>query len=362
MTKPAPPPLAPALKRWGSVARKGARVLDETAMESYGREREPKRGRPSHRPAPPPDEIWIFEEVVDEAPRRGRRRLVDDSDPDAMPAGRARPETRTSRTSSKETVLPSEVVNELAAALGRDNATKLTERMAQGARAYERDRYTEAFRITKNIVEQVPESAAARELHGLVCYRLGRWTQAIGHLEAARRLDGDEDTSQLPVMMDCHRALHRHRRVAALWEELKASSPSPDILAEGRMVLASDLADQRKLNAAVEVLASAGAAKNLRHPSDRHIRQWYVLADLYERAGDAAHARELFGRVAAADPELADAADRYTALGRRTRRPRAPGTSAGRTPAVRSTAGRATTAKAVAAKTTATRKAPAAKP
>jgi tetratricopeptide (TPR) repeat protein len=219
------------------------------------------------------------------------------------------------------------VVNELAEAVGRDHATKLSERMAAAARAYERDRYTEAFRITKQLVEQVPESAAARELHGLVCYRLGRWTQAIGHLEAARRLDGD-DTNQLPVMMDCHRALHRHRRVAALWEELRASSPSPDILAEGRMVLASDLADQRKLNAAVEVLASAGAARNLRHPSDRHLRQWYVLADLYERAGDAAHARELFGRVAASDPDLADAADRYASLGRRARRPRAPGTGA----------------------------------
>ncbi len=219
--------------------------------------------------------------------------------------------------------LPSDVVNELAAAVGRDHAAKLSERMAAAARAYERDRYTEAFRITKQLVDQIPESAAARELHGLVCYRLGRWTQAIGHLEAARRLDGD-DTSQIPVMMDCHRALHRHRRVAALWEELRASSPPPDILTEGRLVLASDLADQRKLNAAVEVLASAGAARNFRHPSDRHIRQWYVLADLYERAGDAAHARELFGRVAAADPELADAADRYAALGRRTRRPRTP--------------------------------------
>ncbi len=231
------------------------------------------------------------------------------------------------RSGAKESALPSEVVNELAAAVGRDNASRLGERMAAAARAYERDRYAEAFRITKNLVEQVPESAAARELHGLVCYRLGRWTQAIGHLEAARRLDGD-DPSQLPVMMDCHRALHRHRRVAALWEELRAASPSPDILAEGRMVLASDLADQRKLNAAVEVLASAGAARNLRHPSDRHLRQWYVLADLYERAGDAAHARELFGRVATADPDLADAAERYDALGSRNRRPRAPSRAA----------------------------------
>jgi tetratricopeptide (TPR) repeat protein len=301
------------------VARKGVRVLGETAAESAGREREPQRGRPSSGPRPASrDEVWIFEEVVEEAPRRGRRPAADEM---AGESGTEAP-ARTRR----EAVLPFEVVNELAAAVGREQAGKLSERMAAGARAYERDRYTEAFRITKNLVDQVPESAAARELHGLVCYRLGRWTQAIGHLEAARRLD-DDDTSQVPVMMDCHRALHRHRRVAALWEELRASSPSPDILAEGRMVLASDLADQRKLNAAVEVLATAGAAKNLRHPSERHIRQWYVLADLYERAGDAAHARELFGRVAAADPELADAADRYAALGPRQRRPRAPARS-----------------------------------
>jgi len=258
---------------------------------------------------------------VEETPRRGRRRPTDTPGPEARSAGPTGPGT--ARSGATAPPLPSDVVNELAAAVGRDHAAKLSERMAAAARAYERDRYTEAFRITKQLVDQVPESGAARELHGLVCYRLGRWTQAIGHLEAARRLDGD-DSSQIPVMMDCHRALHRHRRVAALWEELRASSPSPDILTEGRLVLASDLADQHKLNAAVEVLASAGAARNFRHPSDRHVRQWYVLADLYERAGDAAHARELFGRVAAADPDLADAADRYAALGRRTRRPRTP--------------------------------------
>jgi tetratricopeptide (TPR) repeat protein len=306
------------------VARKGARVLDETPSESAGRERQPKKGRPSSGPRPlTSDEVWIFEEVVEDKPRRTRRPRADavEVEPDLSPYDRDQAVTRVVRSRSTEPSLPSEVVNELTNAVGQDTAAKLSERMAAGVRAYERDRYAEAYRITKNLAEQVPESAAARELHGLVCYRLGRWTQAIGHLEAARRL-GDDDTSQIPVMMDCHRALHRHRRVAALWDELRASSPSPDILAEGRMVLASDLADQRKLNAAVEVLAIAGAGKNLRHPSDRHVRQWYVLADLYERAGDATHARELFGRVAMADPELADATDRYEALGRRTRRPR----------------------------------------
>jgi tetratricopeptide (TPR) repeat protein len=218
------------------------------------------------------------------------------------------------------------VVEELTAAVGRDQAGTLAARMESAARAYANDRYTDAFRITKQVVDLVPESAAARELHGLVCYRLGRWSLALSHLEAARLLGGD-DTSQLPVMMDCQRALRRHRRVTALWEELRASSPSPDVLAEGRMVYASDLADQGELKEAVEVLASAGAGRALRHPADRHLRQWYVLADLYDRAGDTAHAREFFGRVATADPQLADAAARYEALGRRTRRPRPPARS-----------------------------------
>jgi tetratricopeptide (TPR) repeat protein len=297
------------MRKWGSVARKGAKVLDETAGEAALRGTEPARNRAAGGRAAPHEEVWVLDEEVDTGGWRGR----------GQPQRVEEPAPR--RVRSNEVELPAEVVNELAAAVGREQGSKLGDRMAAAARAYERDRYAEAFRLTRSLVEQVPESSAARELHGLVCYRIGRWTQAINHLEAARALGGD-DTSQIPVLMDCHRALHRHRRVAALWEELRAASPSPDLLVEGRVVLASDLADQRKLGAAVEVLASAGAARNLRHPSERHIRQWYVLADLYERAGDVPHARELFGRVAAADPELADAAERFATLGRSTRRPR----------------------------------------
>ena len=40
----------------------------------------------------------------------------------------------------------------------------------------------------------------------------------------------------------------------------------------------------------------------------------YALADLYERAGDIARARELFERIRAQDPHFADVADRLRAL------------------------------------------------
>ena len=290
------------------MARRGANVLRESPEESASKERPPLPRRPRPGEERAAEEVWIREEGT-ESPAPARRR------------------PRPSHRAAAEPELPGDVVTELTAAVGPDDAARIGERMAAAARAYERDRYPEALRITKGIVDLVPESAAARELHGLVCYRLGRWAQAISHLDVARAI-GDDDVSQIPVLMDCHRALRRHRRVKVLFEELRAASPAADVLAEGRMVLASDLADQGRLNEAVEVLVAAGAARSLRHPGTRHLRQWYVLADLYERAGDAAHARELFGRVAAADPELADAAERYAVLGRRPRH-RAPASAHG---------------------------------
>jgi tetratricopeptide (TPR) repeat protein len=207
-------------------------------------------------------------------------------------------------------------------AAGRAKGAQLAERLAAAARAYARDRYLEAQRLTKSLVAQVPGSASARELHGLVSYRMGRYREAVRHLEAAREL-ADHDASQLPVVMDCHRAMGHHRRVEELWHELRGASPDADVLAEGRLVVAADLADRGLLDRATELLVSAGAGRNLRHPAERHIRQWYVLADLAERAGDLARARELFGRVVTADPELADAPARLAALGRSSRARRA---------------------------------------
>lgn len=211
-------------------------------------------------------------------------------------------------------MLPSEVAAELAQAVGREWGAKLAERLAAAARAYARDRYAEALRITRALVAQVPDSASARELHGLVCYRLGRFGEAVRHLQAARDLSGG-DPSQVPVLMDCHRALGHHRRVGALWDELRGASPDADVLAEGRLVLAADTADRGDVEEATQLLVAAGAGRRLEHPAPRHVRQWYVLADLAERAGDLGRARELFARVVDADPELADAASRLGALG-----------------------------------------------
>jgi tetratricopeptide (TPR) repeat protein len=155
--------------------------------------------------------------------------------------------------------------------------------------------------------------AAVRELAGLAAYRSGKWREALRHLEAHALLT--DSAEHIPVLMDCQRALHKPKKVADLWTQLRQSSPEPDVLAEGRIVAAASLADNGDLQSAIAMLATAGASKALRNPSNRHIRQWYLLADLYERAGDVPRARELFERVLRVDREAYDVADRLMGLG-----------------------------------------------
>lgn len=206
--------------------------------------------------------------------------------------------------------VPPPVVEELTGALGSARGGRLAGRLADATHAYERDRYEEARSLLRPIVAEAPEAAAARELYGLTLYRMGQWAAAARELEASRKLTGSYD--QHPTLADCYRALHRYREADALWDDLRSASPDPELVAEGRIVAAGCLADQGQLLAAIGVLERS--ARKVDHPKERHLRQWYVLADLYERAGDLPRARELFGRVRAADPDSFDVRQRLRAL------------------------------------------------
>lgn len=189
----------------------------------------------------------------------------------------------------------------------------LVQKTEDAVEAYERNRYADAIRLGKSVAEEAPGVAAVRELVGLAAYRAGRWREAVKHLEAHREMTGDPE--HVAVLMDCQRALGRPRKVADLYTDLRQESPDPDVLAEARIVAAGSLADQGDLAGAISLLGGAGAAKALRNPGPRHVRQWYALADLYERAGDIPKARELFARVQRADPGAYGVADRMEALG-----------------------------------------------
>ena len=258
-------------------------------------------------PAPPPEwepELWIEEEVVEDEPR-----------PRSGAPRRATPKPAAAaaekRAGKPRRKVPKPVVEELSNELGTARAEKYSERLAEAAKAYERDRYRDAIKILKPLSERAPSSAAVRELYGLALYRIGRWSAAAKELEAFRLHSGEYD--QHPTLADCYRALKRWRKVDDIWEDLRRASPSAELMAEGRIVMAGALADRGRLAEAIQLLESAKT--NVKRPRDHHVRTWYALADLYERAGELPRARELFRRVVVADPELSDARDRLRSIG-----------------------------------------------
>ena len=108
--------------------------------------------------------------------------------------------------------------------------------------------------------------------------------------------------------------MRRWTAVDRVWREIREISPAQDILAEGRIVAAGALADQDDLAGAIGVMSSA--TKRPKRVRDHHLRQWYVLGDLYDRSGDPINARRWFGEVAGHDADFADVADRLRAVGR----------------------------------------------
>ena len=147
----------------------------------------------------------------------------------------------------------------------------------------------------------------------MTLYRLGRWKQAVGELEAHRDL-GTRSAEHLPVLADCYRALKQYARVDELWAELREASPSAEVMAEGRIVVAGSWADRGDLRRALEVMRPAEAVPRRIRP--HHVRMWYVIGDLLDRAGENTRARTFFQRVAELEPGYADIEERISGLGR----------------------------------------------
>jgi hypothetical protein len=306
-------------KKWGNVARRGAREV--TARQADGEQRtahfsedqERRRTAPPPRPQPWARADGSRDEWEDTPRPAGRKRKPTSA---SAPSRSEGPSGTAISTLSTRKTLPPEIAAEIRNAADIATAQhreRLVEKAESAYGAYERGRYQDALRAIKPVAEETPGVAAVRELAGLAAYRTAKWRDALRHLQAFAALT--DSAEHLPVLMDCQRALRKPKKVADLWAELRQSSPEPDVLAEGRIVAAASLAESGDLQGAISMLATAGASKALRNPSNRHVRQWYLLADLYERAGDVPRAREFFERVLRVDREAYDVADRLAGLG-----------------------------------------------
>jgi hypothetical protein len=288
-----------APRNWGSVARRGAGNLSRS-IEPESRE----RLKPGQRRAP-----------IASTTRPGARFRVSGSGFEAArPASATRErETRTKRARTpRSSVVPKNVRSEIATVVAPREVPRIASRLESAARAYEEDRYSDAQTILRQLARLAPGLPTVRELLGLTLYRRGEWRGALRELRKFTDMTGSVE--QLPVIADCERALGHYERVAELWTEIRQAGVPSDVLVEGRLVTAGSLADQGRLKDAIRLL-EAVASRKVRSPRPQDLRQWYMLADLYERSGDVPRAREMFKRVVAADPEVADAAQRLSGLG-----------------------------------------------
>jgi tetratricopeptide (TPR) repeat protein len=253
---------------------------------------------------PPPGRAGLAERAFG-----GEAVLDDDELRQAATGAVRRGETGRSRRAEERSPVE-EVRDELSRAVGTTRGPRLDRRLADAARAFERERFGDAARILRPLASEAPSVAAVRELYGLTLYRQGRWRAAAKELEAFRLLTGSAE--QHPVLADCYRALERWDDVDALWLDLRETSPSAALVVEGRIVAAGARADQGDLAGAIAVLEQGW--KRPKRPQEHHLRRAYALADLYERAGDVARAREVFGWLASVAPETADVARRLRSL------------------------------------------------
>ena len=58
------------------------------------------------------------------------------------------------------------------------------------------------------------------------------------------------------------------------------------------------------------------ATKNTKSVKEHHLRQWYVLADFYDRLNDPIKARRWFATIAEIDTDYVDVQTRLRHIGR----------------------------------------------
>ena len=222
------------------------------------------------------------------------------------PAAKPEPARRRARGPSPK------VVREEVLRLGGARGPRLYEQLVKAVDALDADHEKEALRLLRPLRRALPQSATVHEQLGIALYRSGRFAEAAEELEAyvgALRRGGPAPRPHglLP------RAAQRDDRVQSLWNELGQVAAAPEVVAEGRIVLAGSLADRGRLREAISMLSRRGG--DVRNPREYHLRLWYALADLEERAGNLPRARSLFERISRTDPGFADVVERVLALG-----------------------------------------------
>jgi tetratricopeptide (TPR) repeat protein len=209
-------------------------------------------------------------------------------------------------------------VRELKATARPGKGDILVKVFSDAAASFAAGDHSQAIELAEQAKHIALRSVEVRELLGLAYYRAGRFHEAARELSAFRRLSGT--TEQNPVIADCYRATGKPEKALELCDEIKRREVPEGIYYEGQIVAAGARADMGDTDGAIARLERLNLEPET--AEEHHLRAWYALGDLLEKRGRFTQAREWFGAVAAADPELTDASERAEDIARRSGRSR----------------------------------------
>lgn len=194
--------------------------------------------------------------------------------------------------------------------LSKPNADRVARHLVAAGRLVDEDpaaalEHARAARATAGRIGVV------REAVGVTAYHAGEWAEALAELRAARRLTGD--TTYLPVMADCERALGRPERALDIARSPEAAKLPEEQRVEMRIVEAGARRDLGEMDAALLTLQSAGLDRSRVEPWTP--RLWYAYADTLLAIGRTDEAYDWFAAVATVDEDgLTDAQERVEQL------------------------------------------------
>jgi tetratricopeptide (TPR) repeat protein len=203
------------------------------------------------------------------------------------------------------------LAREVRKAVGERRFNYVSRQLSKALSAYDAERYKEALGALQPILEDLWLVTDVRVLAGRLEYRSQHWKAAAEHLEFARASDR-ADMTNMPVLIDCYRALRRYEIVEQLWSEVKEHSPHLSVMAEARVSAAMSHADRGDVQTAIRVMTHGGEPREVQ---PHHLLEWYVLGDLHDRAGDPVTAKQFFVRVAKHDAKYFDVEARLASLG-----------------------------------------------
>lgn len=204
--------------------------------------------------------------------------------------------------------LPRDWVAELKQTARPGRAEQMMALVEKALHCFISEDYPRAAELAGQAKAHAARSGRVRELLGLSCYRSGRWREALRELLTYRRLTGSPDENH--VIADCYRALGQADRALEVCAEVSPDKVTPEVWSETVIVAAATLADQGHLDAALAQLARTDLEP--RQVEGHHLRLWYVLSDLQERAGRTEEARSGWERIYAEDPRFFDVAERLS--------------------------------------------------